>query len=95
MFSENLGKCTKVKTIYRLKETVVPVFKPKRCMPFAVVEPISKNLTDSKFLGVISPTDYSECEIATVYVKKKNNIRVCVDFSTGLNEFLLLLHIYP
>ena len=42
-----------------------------------------------KNLGVISRIEFSEWACPVVYVKKKNNkIRVCADFSTGLNDCL-------
>lgn len=44
VFSKGLGKCTMAKAVFQLKENVVPVFKPKCSVSFAVVEPINKEL---------------------------------------------------
>ncbi|XP_026441989.1 uncharacterized protein K02A2.6-like, partial [Papaver somniferum] len=45
--------------------------------------------------GILTPIDYSEWAAPTVYVKKKSkDIRVCADFSTGLNAALKDHH-YP
>ena len=53
------------------------------------LDPINKEFTKQENLGVISKVDYSEWSSQTVHLKKKNNtIRVCIDFSTGLNESL-------
>ena len=46
-------------------------------------------------MGVIKKVYYSELALLTVNVKKKNiKIRVCADFSTGLNG-CLKDHSYP
>ena len=55
---------------------------------------IDKELQRLEKLGVIKNVDYSEWTLPTVYVKNKNKIRVCTDFSTGLNE-CLKDHNYP
>lgn len=60
MFFKDLGKSTKVKAILHLKNNVVPLFKPKRSVPFTTVEPISKELDRLGTLGVTSSTNYSE-----------------------------------
>ena len=45
--------------------------------------------------GILSKTDFSDWAAPTVYVRKKSNqIRVCADFSTGLNQTLKDHH-YP
>lgn len=58
-------------------------------MPFAIAEPINKELDRLKILGVISLTDYSEWAVPTVCVEKENDILVCVDFFLEGNECLL------
>ena len=68
---------------FELKENVKPVFKPKRKVPFAGLEPVNKRLEK---LGVIS--DWAS---PTVFVKKKE---VYADFSTGVND-CLKDHSYP
>ena len=84
MFSEGLGKCSKIKTTFELKDNAVPVFKPKRSVPFAALESINKELDRFKNLGVISPVDYSEWSALTVYGKKKNSmIKICADYFMG------------
>lgn len=44
---------------FQLNENVFPVFKPKRNLAFAIVEPANKELDRSENLGIISPTDSS------------------------------------
>ncbi|XP_014791352.1 uncharacterized protein K02A2.6-like [Octopus bimaculoides] len=39
-------------------------------------------------MGVVEKIDYSYWASPTVYVKKKKKIRLCADFSTGLNGCL-------
>lgn len=64
-------------------QNVIPIFKPKHGVPFAVVGDINKEL-DIETLGFISRTDYSEWAVQTEYVKKRSNtIRVCSAFVQG------------
>ena len=47
------------------------------------------SLTDSKKVDVLFKNDYSNWASLTVYIKKKSTeIRICTDFSTGLNDAL-------
>ena len=95
VFANKLGCCTKTEVRFKLKDNVKPVFKPKRKVPFSSLETIDEELQRLEENRVIKKVDYSEWASPTVYVKKKNNkIRVCADFSTGLNE-CLRDHTYP
>ena len=61
----------------------------KRNVPFAALEKIDEELERLEKAGILSKTDFSEWAVPTVYVRKKSNqIRVCADFSTGLNQEL-------
>ncbi|XP_014783246.1 uncharacterized protein K02A2.6-like [Octopus bimaculoides] len=72
-----------------VKENAVPVFKPKRNVPFVALNQVEKELKRLEDLEVIEQVDYPEWAAPTVYLKKKNNeVRVCADFSTGLNDCL-------
>ena len=95
VFADELGCCMKTEVRFELKDNVKPVFKLKRKVPFSLLEIIDKELWRLEENGVIKKVDYSEWASSTVYVKKKNNkIRVCADFSIGLNE-CLRDHTYP
>ena len=64
-------------------------------MPFAAVEKIDKELDRLEKAGILSKVISSEWAAPTVYVRKKSNqIRICADFSTGLNAVLKYYH-YP
>ena len=72
-----------------------PVFKPKRNVPFSSKEDIEIEQQRLQENGVVKKVDYSNWANPIVYVKKKNKkIRVCADFSTGLND-CLMDHSYP
>ena len=95
VFAGELGCCMKTEVRFKLKDNVKRMFKPKRKVPFSSLETIDKALQRLEENGVIKKVDYSEWASSTVYVKKKNNkIRVCADFSAGLNE-CLWDHTYP
>lgn len=95
VFAEGLGLCIKTEAKFELKKNATPVFKPKRNVPFSAMDAIEKELDRLQQLEVIEKVNHTDWASPTVYVKKKNNrIRVCGDFSTGLND-CLLDHNYP
>ena len=51
------------------------------------IEIIDKELEKQEILGIIEKTDYSPLAAPTIYIKKKK-IRICADYSTGLNDCL-------
>ena len=66
-----------------------PYFKKKLNVPFAALEQINEELDRLERAGILSKIEFSEWAAPTVYERKKSNqIRVCADFSTGLNQTL-------
>ena len=95
VFSAGLGKCTKIKAKFEQKENRRPIFRKKRNVPFAATEEINKELDRLVNRGILSKVEFSEWVAPTVYIRKKSKeIRVCADFSTGLNAALKDYH-YP
>lgn len=91
VFKEELGKCTKVRPKLVLKKDAVPVYVPKRKVPFAVEDAVNKELDRLVEIGVLTPVSYSRWAAPIVPVKKKTGqVRVCADYSTGLNDALEL-----
>ena len=71
---------------FKLQDNVTPVFKKKRNVPFASMQKNDEELDRLVNTGILTTVDYSECAAPTVYATKKSkDIRVCADFSTGLN----------
>lgn len=95
VFDSSLGLCNKTKAKLCVKPESVPVFRPKRPVAYAmqsIVENEIQRLLDS---NVISPVNYSDWAAPIVVIKKtKGSIRLCADFSTGLND-ALEQHQYP
>ena len=89
------GKYSTLKAKLRLKDGAQPVFKKKRNILFATLEEINKELDRLEQVGILSKTEFSKWAASTVHVKKKSKqIRICADFSTGLNDALQDNH-YP
>ena len=89
VFSPGLGKCTKLKAKFQLKKNATPVFRRKRNVPFASQEHIEKELDRLVENDILTKVEHSEWAAPVVYVKKKSReIRMCADFSTGLNDAL-------
>ncbi|KIH56932.1 retroviral aspartyl protease, partial [Ancylostoma duodenale] len=89
VFEEGLGLCTKEKANLQLVGDVLPVFKACRPVPHAAVEAVERELDRLLEMGVITPVTHSEWAAPIVCVRKSNGkLRVCADFSTGLNRTL-------
>ncbi|XP_058170027.1 uncharacterized protein K02A2.6-like [Anopheles ziemanni] len=94
MFSGS-GLCTKANIQLRLKDNHRSVFCPKRPVAYAMQAIVEKELDRLQDLGVITRTDYSDWAAPIVVVRKQNgSIRICGDYSTGLNS-ALQSHEYP
>ncbi|CAH8442528.1 unnamed protein product [Schistosoma rodhaini] len=95
LFQNKLGCCTIGKAKLYLRQDVKPVFCPKRQVPYAATDKVDKELDRLEKLGVIQPVNYSAWAAPIVVVPKANGtIRLCADFSTGLND-ALQSHSYP
>lgn len=89
VFKSSVGSCTKTKAVLRLKPDAKPVFRPKRPVPYAALPIVEAELDRLTQEGVITQVAYSEWATPIVNAKKPNgSIRMCADFSTGLNDAL-------
>lgn len=94
-FKKSLGKCKHYKAHLNLKENIQPPFCKFRPPPFAYQSLIEHELKRLQDIGVISPVSTSNVAAPIVAKQKKTGeIRICGDFSTGLNE-ALEDHKYP
>ncbi|XP_062704527.1 uncharacterized protein K02A2.6-like [Aedes albopictus] len=89
VFNETLGLCNRTKVQLHLKPGSKPVFCPKRPVPFHSVPLVDAELNRLQSLGIITPVDFSEWAAPIVAVKKPDGrVRICADYSTGLNNAL-------
>lgn len=89
LFSDGLGRCTKMKAALKLKPGASPVYRKARSVPFAAAPVIANEYTRLIHLTVFEPTEYSDNAAPVVVMKKANGtLRVCGDYSTGLNDVL-------
>ncbi|XP_053692552.1 uncharacterized protein K02A2.6-like [Sabethes cyaneus] len=92
LFSDSLGCCNKTEAKLYVKPDVQPVFRGKRPVPFAALEPIETELKRLEELEIISPVEFSDWAAPIVAVRNKAvngqppRVRVCADYSTGLNS---------
>ncbi|XP_041774194.1 uncharacterized protein K02A2.6-like [Anopheles merus] len=95
VFNDSLGHCRKLKVKLFLKPNAKPIFCPKRPVPFNTIPLVDAELTRLQSLGILEPVDFSEWAAPIVAVRKPNGrVRICADYSTGLNEALEPNH-YP
>ncbi|VDL83424.1 unnamed protein product [Nippostrongylus brasiliensis] len=89
VFKEGLGLCTKEKAELILEQGVRPVFRGCRPVAHAAMDSVDKELDRLLEMGVITPVTHSERAAPIACVRKANGkLRVCADFSTGLNKSL-------
>ncbi|XP_038106927.1 uncharacterized protein K02A2.6-like [Culex quinquefasciatus] len=89
VFTSEMGLCTKTKVQLALKENSKPVFCPKRPVAYAMQSAVETELQRLQDLGVLVPVDHSNWAAPIVVVRKPNgSVRICADFSTGLNSCL-------
>lgn len=94
-FEKSLGKCTQFQAHLSLKENTKAPFCKHRPAPFAFQPLIENELERLHDIGVISPITNAMCAAPIVAkLKKTGDLRICGDFSTGLNEALTDHH-YP
>ncbi|KIH46652.1 reverse transcriptase [Ancylostoma duodenale] len=95
MFSPGLGRCTKTKAKLVLKPDATPIYRQRRPVPFASQSAVNAEIDRLLNEGVLSAVDHSNWAAPMVVVKKSNGTtRICADFSTGLND-ALMLHQHP
>lgn len=89
VFDSSLGLCTKMQATLHLRPNTKAIFRPKRPVPYAALPAVEAELDRLEQMQVISRVDFSSWAAPIVAVRKPNGvIRVCADFSTGLNDAL-------
>lgn len=89
VFLDTLGLCTKTKVKLFLKPNQQPVYVPRRPVAQTAYEPLQDELRRLENLGIISFVEHSDWAAPIVAVRKANgSIRICGDYSTGLNNAL-------
>ncbi|XP_053681682.1 uncharacterized protein K02A2.6-like [Sabethes cyaneus] len=71
LFLDSLGYCNKTEAKLYVKPDVQPVFRGKRPVPFAALEPIETELKRLEELEIISPVEFSDWAAPIVAISKK------------------------
>ncbi|XP_058975615.1 uncharacterized protein K02A2.6-like [Musca domestica] len=81
------GLC-KTKVNIQLLPNTKEIFVPKRPVPFAARMEIETELLRLENAGIITPVDSSRYAAPIVVSKRNGKIRICADYSTGLNSIV-------
>ncbi|VUZ51076.1 unnamed protein product [Hymenolepis diminuta] len=72
-----------------IKENAKPVFHPNRQVPFSAIQSVEEKLSSLKRIDVLQLVSYSKWTAPIAVERKRNgSVRLCVDYSTGLNTAL-------
>ncbi|XP_055522952.1 uncharacterized protein K02A2.6-like [Wyeomyia smithii] len=89
VFTDTLGFCNKTPIKLVLKGTPKPVFRPKRPVAYSMQSVVEDELNRLQSLGILKKVDFADWAAPIVVVRKPNGtVRICADFSTGLNNAL-------
>ncbi|KAL7075758.1 hypothetical protein ACQ4LE_005395 [Meloidogyne hapla] len=95
VFEDGLGHCSRMKAHLYLKSEAKPVFIRARPVPIGVKKSVDDEIDRLLKMCAIKPIEFADWAAPILAVKKANGkIRVCIDYSTGLNE-ALELNKYP
>ncbi|XP_065079965.1 uncharacterized protein K02A2.6-like, partial [Ochlerotatus camptorhynchus] len=89
VFSSEIGLCNKTPVKLVLKGNPKPVFRPKRPVAYSMEHVVEEEIFRLQNLGILMKVDFSDWAAPIVAVRKPNGtVRICADFSTGLNSVL-------
>ena len=73
VFLSGLGKCTKIKAQFHVRDHAQPIFEKIRNVPFVALEQIDEELDSLGKAGILSKADFSKWAALIVYVRKNSN----------------------
>lgn len=95
LFDGKMGLCNKTTAHLVVKPGRQPVFRPPRPVAYAVRHLVEDELRRLQDANIITPVNYTDWAAPVVVIRKNDGrIRLCADFSTGLNDSLEM-HQYP
>ena len=88
VFSAGLGKCTKIKAKFEVKENTRLIFRKKRNVPFATTEEINKELDRLVNTGISSKEEFSDQLILKQNKLRKTTLAPKKRFNPGEKKLL-------
>ena len=89
LFKDELGLCSRLQINLRTKDDAVPKFSPARPVALAIRELVDAEIDRLLQNGTLSTVESSDWAAPVVIARKPNGrIRLCADYSTGLNDAL-------
>lgn len=89
LFREGIGECNITEVSLRVGQDARPIHVPRRPIPLSMEEAINSELDRLVSSGILTPVSASDWAAPIVVARKANGkIRICADYSTGLNDAL-------
>ena len=89
VFQSGVGTMRRIRAHLTLKEGARPRFCRPRSVPFAIREPVARELDRLEEAGILHKVEYSEWASPIVPVPKKDgSIRICGDYKVTINPVL-------
>ncbi|XP_053691514.1 uncharacterized protein K02A2.6-like [Sabethes cyaneus] len=89
VFTTKMCLCNKTPIQLVLKDNFKPVLRPKRPVAYSMQSVVEEELHRLESLGIIKKVDFSNWAAPIVVLRKPNGtVRICADYSTGLNAAL-------
>ncbi|XP_031760407.1 uncharacterized protein K02A2.6-like, partial [Xenopus tropicalis] len=87
LFKEEFGSIKGLKATITVNSDAKPIFHKPRPLPYALKEPVEKELERMEHYGIVSPVKYSSWAAPIVVVPKKDKtIRLCGDYKVTVNR---------
>ena len=87
VFRDELGLMTEYKAKLAVKPGVKPIFVRPRSVPFALREPVERELERLEAAGVIEKVNHSDWAAPIIAVPKGDGqMRICGDYKVTVNQ---------
>ncbi|XP_065213324.1 uncharacterized protein K02A2.6-like [Planococcus citri] len=87
VFEPSIGKVADFTARYELKEGTIPIYRPAKKVPYALLPKIDKAIDNYVRQGIFTQVETSEWGTPAVYTEKRDgSIRICGNYKITIND---------